>query len=165
MELWDVYDRDRKPTGRLHERGKEMSPDDYHLVVQIWIGNSKGEWLLSKRSPEKWRGGMWESTGGSVVAGEDSLTGALREVREELGIALDPNAGRLISSERYDYPKWKNPGFVDLYAFKHDCPIESIVLQKGETCDAKWTSVEEIRAMKERGEFYYTSSLLPPFEI
>ena len=27
------------------------------------------------------------------------------------------------------------------------------------------TPIEEIRAMKERGEFYSTSSLLPPFEI
>ena len=165
MELWDVYDRERRLTGRLHERGKDMDPDDYHLVVQIWIGNSEGKWLLSKRSPEKWMAGKWESTGGSVVAGEDSLTGALREVKEELGITLDPNAGKLISSERYDYPKWRNPGFVDLYAFRHDCPIGDIVLQKGETCDAKWATVDEINAMKENGELCSVSPLMPPFEI
>ena len=170
MELWDVYDRDRKPTGRLHERGKEMNHDDYHIAVRVWIVNSKGECLISKRSPEKMMGekkmaGRWEPTGGSVVAGEDSFTGALREVREELGIALDPSAGRLIASERFDYPKWRNPGFFDTYVFRHDCPISDVVLQEGETCDAKWASADEIRAMKERGELCVDSEFMPPFDI
>lgn len=165
MELWDVYDRDRNLTGRFHERGKDMKPDDYHLVVQIWIENSKGEWLISKRSPEKWMAGKWEATGGSVVAGEDSFTGALREVREELGISLDPKKGRLVSSTRYDYPRWRNPGFIDLYVFRHDCPIESVVLQKGETCDAKWATAEEIHAMKASGELYPGSHEIPPFDL
>lgn len=31
---------------------------------------------------------MWETTGGSAVAGDDSLTAALRETKEELGIDL-----------------------------------------------------------------------------
>lgn len=164
MELWDIYDRDRKKTGRFCERGTKMKIKDYHLVVQVWIENSKGEWLISKRSPEKWMSGKWEATGGAVIAGEDSLSGALREVREELGINLDPKDGRLISSRRYDYPKWRNPGFVDVYAFKGDYPIESIVLQKGETCDAKWASTDEIHEIKARGEFYPGAEVIPPFD-
>ena len=31
---------------------------------------------------------VWSATGGSVVAGEDSYTGAIREVKEELGLDL-----------------------------------------------------------------------------
>ena len=100
-----------------------------------------------------------------MVAGEDSFTGALREVREELGISLDPKKGRLVSSTRYDYPRWRNPGFIDLYVFRHDCPIESVVLQKGETSDAKWATAEEIHAMKASGELYPGSHEIPPFDL
>ena len=161
MELWDIYDRDRVKTGRLQERGKEMNPDDYHLVVQVWIQNSDGKWLISKRSPEKWMAGKWEATGGSVVAGEDTFTAALREVREELGIKLDASTGVLISSTRYDYPRWKNPGFIDVYMFRGDYPIESVRLQEGETCAAKWVATEEIHELKARGELYPGSHEIP----
>ena len=41
---------------------------------------------------------MWECVGGSVVKGEDSLTGAIRETQEEVGLALSPEDGRLIYS-------------------------------------------------------------------
>ena len=164
MELWDVYDRDRNMTGRFHERGRDMRHDDYHLVVQVWIENSKGEWLISKRCPEKPYGGKWETTGGSVVAGENSFEAALREVREELGVMLDPSRGRLVATERCDYPRWKNPGFIDVYTFRHDCPIESIVLQPGETCDAMWASLAKLDELRESGELFQGDRVTPPFD-
>lgn len=39
---------------------------------------------------------MWECVGGSVLAGEDSLTGAVREVKEEVGLELAPEQGILV---------------------------------------------------------------------
>lgn len=33
---------------------------------------------------------MWECVGGSVIKGEDSLQGALREAKEEVGVDLLP---------------------------------------------------------------------------
>jgi len=162
-ELWDIYDCDRKPTGRFAERGKPMNRDDYHVVVQIWIHSSKGKFLISKRSPEKSHGNCWETTGGSVIAGETSFEGALREVREELGVTLDPKKGRLIATRRYDYELWSCPAFLDIYYFEHDCPIEDVVLQQGETCDAKWATVEEIHALRDSGNMYEGIWLYPPF--
>ena len=37
---------------------------------------------------------MWECVGGSVVKGEDSLQGAVRETKEEVGIDLNPESGQ-----------------------------------------------------------------------
>ena len=35
-EFWDIYDKNRKPTGRTVERGKPMRQDEYHIVVNVW---------------------------------------------------------------------------------------------------------------------------------
>ena len=53
MEYWDVYDVHRRPLGKLHLRGKPMPHEEYHLIVFVWVVNSAGQLLLTKRSPEK----------------------------------------------------------------------------------------------------------------
>ena len=155
-EIWDIYDRDRNLTGRTIRRGEPMTEDEYHLVVSVWIRNAKGEWLLSRRAENKSHPLKWEPSGGSVLAGEDSLTGALREVREELGITLNPSSGKLFRSFRRDKICWENPGFLDIWVFDAQFPIEAVILQKEETCGAKWASEAEILRMIESGEFVPT---------
>ena len=97
-EIWDVLDEYGNKTGRLHERGKPMAHDDYHLVVHVWKHNGRGEWLIDRRALNRGTSidGKWETTGGAALAGDDSLTAALREAKEELGLDLDPNKGEMI---------------------------------------------------------------------
>ena len=53
----------------------------------MWIRNSKGQYLISQRSANRPTYPlMWECVGGSVVKGEDSLQGAIREAKEEAGV-------------------------------------------------------------------------------
>lgn len=150
-ELWDIYDKDRNKTGKTVERGQPMRQGEYHLVVHVWIRNSNGEWLISKRAPNKPLGGMWECTGGSALSGEDSKTAALREVQEELGVVLNPDNGRLFRSFMRQFHNF--PDFSDIWVFEYDCPIESVVLQEDETCGAQWATSEQIIEMIRRGEF------------
>ena len=42
---------------------------------------------------------------------------------------------------------------ADVWIFSHDCPIEDIILQPGETCDARWENADAIRAMMASGDF------------
>ncbi|MGN0533612.1 MAG: NUDIX domain-containing protein [Eubacterium sp.] len=143
-EIWDIYDENRNKTGKTilrseHPRGE----NEYHLAVHIWIHNDKGQWLISKRTPNKHFPLLWECTGGSALAGEDSLSAALREVREELGITLDSSKGSLYKSiKRSAYCD-----FCDVWVFNHNCSINEITLQENETCDAMWASVDEIANM------------------
>lgn len=146
-ELWDVYDKDRQPVGRLHRRGDEMADGDYHLTVHVWLRDSQGRYLLTKRSPNKGYGGMWESPGGSAQAGDDSLTASLREYREETGIELDPSKGRMVLSFSGGH------FFCDVWLFKQDFDIDSVVLLPGETCDKRLATKEEILQLHEQGEF------------
>lgn len=34
MELWDLYTKDRVPTGQTHVRGEKLPDDLFHLVVR-----------------------------------------------------------------------------------------------------------------------------------
>ena len=146
-ELWDVYDENRNLTGRLHRRGDFLEPGEYHLVVHVWMLNSRGEFLLTKRSPNKGFPNMWESTGGSALAGDDSLTAALREVMEETGLTLNPAYGQRIMSDREsDY-------FRDVWLFRQDFDLNDVVLQPGETTDKMYVSKERILKMQKDGEF------------
>ena len=86
-ELWDIYDKNKKKTGRVMERGKyQLKEDEYHIVVTGIIMNSKNEILISKRAKHKAFGLMWECNGGSILSGETSLEGIIRELKEELGL-------------------------------------------------------------------------------
>lgn len=145
-ELWDVYDRNRNKTGRLHRRGDNLPEGDYHIVVHVWMKNSRGEYLLTKRSPNKGYPNMWETTGGSALAGDDSLSAALREVHEETGLTLDPSRGRRI------FELITRDTFVDVWLFFQDFSLDDIVLQEGETCGARYVDSDELRALSERGE-------------
>ena len=98
MEIWDLVNLNREVVGE-HVRGTAMPPDAYHVVVHIWLRNPEGRYLITQRSPHKKTCPLkWECVGGSVLKGEDSLTGALRETKEEVGLSLDPEFGKLVRS-------------------------------------------------------------------
>ncbi|WP_245799332.1 NUDIX hydrolase [Virgibacillus siamensis] len=118
-----------------------LADGDYHLVVSIWIVNDRGEFLISKRHPEKTHPNLWECPGGSVLTGEDSLQGALREAQEEIGIDLSGYEGELIRSVRRDV------SFYDAWLFHATFPIEDVVPQLEEVVDARWATVEEIKRL------------------
>ena len=97
-ELWDVYDAQRNRKPGSHVRGTPLAPGDFHLVVEIWTFTPDGRVLLTLRHPDKHFGGKWECTGGSVVQGEDSLTGARRELLEETGLSMAGSAPTLLTT-------------------------------------------------------------------
>lgn len=146
-ELWDVYDSARRPTGRTHRRGDPLAPGEYHLVVQVYVRRPTGEFLITKRAPTKGYPLMWENTGGSADAGEDSLTAALREVREETGLRADPARARLVMQVT------RPDAFVDIYELVHDFGLSDVVLLPGETIDARLVSGEEILRLHRDGQF------------
>lgn len=146
-EIWDVYDENRNLTGRTHRRIDPLAKGDYHLVVHVWLQNSKGEFLITKRAPNKGFPNMWECTGGSAVVGDDSITAAIREVKEETGLDVIPEKGELVFSFKNVY------NFCDIWLFKQDFNIKNVVLQEGETIDAMYASKETICKMVEHGEF------------
>ena len=148
MEIWDIYDESRRKTGRTAVRGERLGEGEFHLVVHVWIVNGKGEYLITKRSPNKPFPGMWECTGGSALAGEDSLGAALRETKEETGITLEPRYGRIVMSLK------RKDNFADVWLFRTEFDLRDVVLQEGETCDVMKADENTVREMLGSGEFF-----------
>lgn len=86
MELWDLYDSERRPLNRTHMRGEAFAEGEYYVCAEVWVRNSKGEFLITKRHPNKKAGNLWEFTGGGTLAGESTKQSAGRELQEETGI-------------------------------------------------------------------------------
>ena len=86
MEFWDIYDRDKKPTGRTMKKNDWILKDgEYHLSVLGVIHRPDGRFLITQRVMTKaWAPGWWEVSGGAAQAGESSFTA----VREGLPIPI-----------------------------------------------------------------------------
>ena len=157
-ELWDVYDENRKLTGSTHRRGEPMKKGDYHLVVHVWLQNSKGEYLLTKRTPNKGFPNMWECTGGSALVGDDSLTAAMREVKEETGLSVLPESGKCVMSLK------RENNFCDIWLFRQDFDLKDVIYQPEETCGSMYADIGEIKRMLENGTLLPFSYLEEFFE-
>ena len=147
MELWDLYDKERRPLGKTHLRGVPLAKGEYHLVVFVWVFNSCGQVLMTKRSPEKQSyPNLWEHTGGSAMAGESSMQAIRRELFEETGIRAEARELTLVDTYT------RVGSFCDIYFLQKDVALSELTLQPGETCDAKWVTRAELEKMIAQGQ-------------
>ena len=151
-EFWDILDNNGNAMGRVHQRGKPMNKGEHHLEVYVLIENDNGEYLISQRSPNKSSPNMWECTGGNAVAGDNSLATALKEVKEELGVILEPQNGQMIQ-HRLPCGTVGCHGLVDVWLFRQNVDISSVILAPDETSNAMWASRDEINRMIDEGTF------------
>ena len=153
MEYWDLYDSERKPLGRVHIRGEAFSEGEYYVCAEVWVKNPKGQFLITKRHPDKKAGDLWEFTGGGTLAGESTLRSAVRELKEETGIDAGESELRLFATYR------RKNYFQDLFLLNKDVDIADVVLQPGETVAARWAAAGEILRMIEKGEFVHSTGI------
>ena len=158
MELWDLYNERRELTGREHIRGEAVPDGYYHLVVHIWIRNRKGEYLISQRGADRPTHPLkWECVGGSVLKGEDSLRGALREVREEVGLSLPREDGKLVCSmigRVINGVKFSD--IVDVWLFEYDGPVDLRSATTKEVAQTRWMKKPAVKELFDNGELVDT---------
>ena len=145
MELVDKFNSKRQLLNKIAERHEKVN-DEYRQSVHTWIMNSKGEFLIQKRSHNKRTfPNKWSQTGGGVDEGETALEAALRECNEELGITVNPDNIEFVLSFKRKYD------FVDVWLVKQDFNIDELVLQEEEVSEAKWATIDEIKNLKKTG--------------
>jgi 8-oxo-dGTP pyrophosphatase MutT (NUDIX family) len=145
MEYWDLYNKDKQKINKIILRGERINDGEYFLVVNIWIINNKNELIITQRHPENSWPLKWECTGGAILAGEDSYTGALREVEEEIGIKLKTKGELIDTLVRKDSIK-------DVYVFRENIEIEETKLEEGAVVDIKWVTLDELNEMVKNNE-------------
>ena len=153
MELWDLYREDRTLSGRSHIRGAEIPEGFYHLVVHVWIRNSAGEYLISQRAASRPTFPlMWECVGGSVTIGEDSLTGAIREAEEEVGIVLSEDKGHVVFSRTREHFH----DIVDVWLFQYDGPVDLKKATTDEVAQFRWMTPAQVKGLFDAGQMVHT---------
>lgn len=148
MELFDLYDVNRKPLGKTMVRHGEQPAGSYRLVVHICIFSTDGKMLCQKRvASKKVYPSLWDvSCGGCVDAGETSVQGAIRETKEELGLDLPADVTPNLTVH-FNY------GFDDVYCVTMDVKAADVKLQAEEVEAVRWLTKQEIFAKLDRGEF------------
>ncbi len=146
MEKWDLYTKYREKTGKEHIRGEEIPEGLYHLVVHVWIRNSRGEYLLSRRAADRpTYPFFWETVGGSVLQGETSIEGAVREVKEEVGITLSTESGQLAFTKIRDTVNGeKFRDILDVWVFYYDGEADLTAATTKEVAECKWLRSDQI---------------------
>lgn len=147
MELWDIYDRQRRTTGRFHgarhaDGAGGISSDGVRLGVQPAAGAAADP----PRTGEEALCQLLGRHGGAALVGETSLQTVRRELREETGIEADEADFHLVRSFR------EHSTFSDVYFLFHDIPLSALHLQPGETTEARWVSKAGLEALVASGE-------------
>ncbi|MEI6835774.1 MAG: NUDIX domain-containing protein [Candidatus Falkowbacteria bacterium] len=149
MEYLDICDCDGNLTSQKISKKEAHEQGLWHRSVHVWVINSQNEVLLQRRSPlvdnypDKWD----ISAAGHVSAGEDCLTAALREIKEEIGLDIKPEELILIGQARQ---MGKREGYINneinpIYIVKKDLEVTKIKKQYEEVAEVKFIPYQELQ--------------------
>ena len=159
-EYIDIWNSDGQPTGQSCLKDEAHQNGWFHPTVHVWFYTTSPALLLQKRSLTKDTfPGFWDvSVAGHVCAGESILDGAIREVKEEIG--LDINASDLKPLDiRKNTNRFDN-GIIDC-EFQHvflvqlETNISKLCIQKSEVDKVRLFTFEELKkCMFQKHAFY-----------
>lgn len=150
MELFDILNEDGSRSGLVRERGVAHREGTLHPTVHTWIVREKesGKYdvLLQKRSEHKdsYPGCYDISSAGHVSAGDDYREAAVRELREELGIAAAAQELEEVGQHRgYRESVFYGKPFRDneisrVYVYRKKVETSDLTLQESEVQDVMW---------------------------
>ena len=148
MEYIDIFDENNNPTGEIKEKTQAHENGDFHRTAHIWIMNDNKELLLQKRSgTKKSHPNCWDISGaGHIRAGETVIEGAIRELKEELGINANENDLKFISIVK-STKNPKNQEFGYVYLLKCNNKIEEYTFEDNEVSEVKYVYFEDLEKM------------------
>lgn len=112
------------------------------FVVAGALTNENDEILLQKRPVGRTMAGLWEFPGGKVEIGETPESALVRELREELGVVIDPKnlTPMTFASEAL--------GEKHLILLLYICRVWNGAPQALESPQIKWVKLSDMRKLK-----------------
>ena len=150
MEYIDIFDENNNPTGKIKEKTQAHEDGNFHRTAHIWIMNDKKELLLQKRSAtKKSHPNCWDISGaGHIRAGESVINGAIRELKEELGVETkESELQYIVTIKSTKNPKNMEFGYV--YLLKCNNQVEEYIFEDNEVSEVKYVYFEELEKMVE----------------
>ena len=148
-ELIDIYNSAGEKIGRV-ERSKAHGDNSLlHRAAHVFVFSRDGRVLLQKRAVTKRiQPGKWDaSVGGHLAAGEDYLTGARRELAEELGLPENTPLEHLFDVEIRNEIESEDARVFKAFS---EGPFD---FQKEEIDEVRFFSEEELRSPEWRQKF------------
>ena len=169
-ELFDVLNDSGERTETTKRRGDIHRDGDWHASVHIWIARrriSGMEFLLQKRADDKDSfPGCWDAAStGHIDAGEDAISAAIRELREELGIRARPSEfvllfRRKVSEDNIFHGKrFLNNELKWVFLYKGALADTSIHFEEEEISGVEWQNAVSIRKALEKKDPGYCIDL------
>lgn len=148
MEYIDVFDENNNPTEEIKEKVKAHEDGNFHRTAHVWIINDKKELLLQKRSAtKKSHPNCWDISGaGHIKAGESIIDGAIRELKEELGVVATEKDFEYIATIK-STKNPKNMEFQYVYLLKCNKTIEQYTFEDDEVSEVKYVYFEDLEKM------------------
>lgn len=138
IEYLDIVDENDNLTGIIKEKQQAHRDGDYHRTAHIWLLNEKKELLLQRRSPQKSSfPDYWDiSAAGHIRCGESVIQGAIRELKEELGVDSRESDYHYITRIRFESPCNNEFGYV--YLLKTKLKENEFVFRDHEVAEVKY---------------------------
>ena len=142
----------------LNEKGEVLGLQDrqevhkngtFHVGVQCWLMNSKGQILIQRRSAKKeYSPGKWDVSFGGHCTQTDNkdiyIGNLIKEGNEELGLSIDASKIIKLGEARYTSQGGKNRELLVVYLTTVP-DNQKFVFKDGEVSDVKWTTIEEFK--------------------
>jgi len=148
-EIWDAYDKDGNKLGFDQFRDEPIPEGIYHIVVEIYTLTENNEVLITQRHQNKPWALKWEVTGGSILKGETTEEGAIRELKEETGIEVTDSDLNFV----YSYIYKNIPSIYKCFVVFINREETKIQLQEGETIDYRYIPYNEFKQFIKTNEY------------
>lgn len=157
-EYIDILTADGKPTGKTCLKSIAHQKGYYHPTVHVWCYTKDFKILLQQRSNTKETfPGLWDvSVAGHMATGEDSLTAAVREIEEELGISIPKHKLLFIGTWKSEvvHPNGiQDNEFHQVYLTEITADLSSIQVQKEEVIKVDFYNISILKDTKKYGNF------------
>ena len=151
-EYFDILDENGNKTGKKKLRKEVHRDGDWHKSIHIWIINDNNEILLQRRCATKdsYPNMLDISCAGHLTSGDDSITGALRELKEELNLDISKEELEFIKTLKK--PSKVTTGFInnefnDIYILRTNKSIDDMKYQEEEISEIMYIPYNEFREM------------------
>jgi len=112
-------------------------------IIAVALFNKKNELLILKKQPNKAQGGKWGLPAGKPEPGENLQQTAIREVKEETGLSVDPALLYYVDRKVFNY---KAPGEYAIEVFYVTKALSwQVVINEAEHSEYKWVAYKGLQ--------------------